>query len=55
MIDEIYHKPISYDATIREMQDAYKQLFGTKHFLDIVTDEIGNAMTDMINDMFVIM
>lgn len=55
MIDEIYQKPISYDATIREMQDAYKKLFGTEHFLDIVTEEIGNAMTDMINDMFVIM
>lgn len=55
MIDKIYQKPISYDATIREMQDSYKRLFGTQHFLDIVTDEIGNAMTDMINDMFVIM
>lgn len=55
MIDSIYIKPISYDATIREMQLAYKKLFGQQHFLDIITDEIGKAMTDMINDMFVIM
>lgn len=55
MMDTIYQKPISYDATIREMQEAYKKLFGTQHFLDIVTVEIGNVMTDMINNMFVIM
>ena len=54
MIDSIYNKPISYDATIREMQKAYQKLFATPRFYEIVAEELGGAMTDIINKMFVV-
>lgn len=54
IIDTIYAKYISYDATIRKMQETYKEIFATKDFADIIAEEIGNAMTDLINKMFII-
>lgn len=54
MIDSIYNKPISYDVTIREMQRAYQKLFATPRFYEIVAEELGGAMTDIINKMFVV-
>lgn len=53
-IDKIYIKPISYDATIREMQDTFKKIFATQAFTDIIAEEIGVAMTELINKMFII-
>jgi glycerol-3-phosphate dehydrogenase len=53
-IDKIYTKPISYDATIREMQDTFKKIFATQAFTDIIAEEIGVAMTELINKMFII-
>lgn len=36
------------------MQETYKEIFATKDFADIIAEEIGNAMTDLINKMFII-
>lgn len=54
IIDNVYCKPISYDATIREMQNTFRKIFATKEFEDIIADEIGSAMTDLVNKMFII-
>lgn len=54
VIDKVYNKPISYDATIREMQLTFKKIFGLPKFADILADEIGTAMTELVNKMFFI-
>lgn len=54
IIDDIYQRPISYDATIRLMQDTFKKIFGTQIFADIIAEEIGNAMTELVNKMFIV-
>ncbi|MGB4660011.1 MAG: hypothetical protein WBI07_12580, partial [Mobilitalea sp.] len=54
IIDGIYRKPISYDETIREMQLTFRKIFGLPKFADIIADEIGAAMTDLVNKMFII-
>ena len=52
VIDVIYRKPITYDATIREMQDTFKSIFENAEFATIVAEELGDAMTDLVNKMF---
>lgn len=54
IIDAVYKKPISYDATIREMQETFKKIFATQDFADIIAEEIGAAMTELVNKMFII-
>lgn len=53
-IDKIYQKPISYDATIREMQEKYKKIFATQTFADVIAEEIGKAMTELVNKMLIV-
>lgn len=53
-IDKVYQKPISYDQTMREMQETFKKIFATQAFVDIIAEEIGKAMTDLVNKMFII-
>lgn len=53
IIDSVYMKPISYDATIREMQKTFLQVFATEEFSQIIAEEIGDAMTELVNKMFV--
>lgn len=52
-IDSVYMKPISYDETIREMQTTFKEIFSAAEFFEILAAEIGIAMTDLVNKMFV--
>jgi GTP-binding protein EngB required for normal cell division len=54
IIDKVYSKPISYDATIREMQETFKKVFETRNFADIIAEEIGATMTELVNKMFII-
>lgn len=55
MVDIIYNEPfITYDETIRKIQASFKDFFGTNSFVDMVSNEIGNAMTELVNKMFVI-
>lgn len=54
VIDGIYRKSISYDATIREMQLSFQKMFAWPGFASIIADEIGTAMTDLVNKMFII-
>jgi GTP-binding protein EngB required for normal cell division len=53
-IDKVYQKPISYDQTMREMQETFKKIFASQAFADIITEEIGKAMTDLVNKMIII-
>ena len=53
-IDEIYQLPISYDETIRVMQQRFLEIFKTDHFCELISNEIGKAMTEMANKMFII-
>lgn len=53
LIDSIYFKPITYDATIREMQETFKAIFETNEFADLIAKEISEAMTELVNKMFV--
>lgn len=55
MVDEIYNESfITYDETIRKMQERFKNYFSTKEFLNMVSSEIGNSMTELVNKMFLI-
>lgn len=53
-IDRVYQKPISYDQTMREMQETFKRIFTTQAFADIIAEEIGKAMTDLVNKMIIV-
>lgn len=53
-IDGIYQMPISYDETIRIMQEKFLDIFKTKEFSKLIVEEIGKAMTEIANKMFII-
>ncbi len=53
-IDKVYQKPISYDQTMREMQETFKKIFATQAFADIIAEEIGKAMTDLVNKVIIV-
>lgn len=52
VIDLVYMKPISFDAIIREMQETFKAIFASEEFEKIIVKELGDAMTDLVNKMF---
>lgn len=54
IIDEVYQRPISYDKTMREMQETFKKVFATKKFAGIIIEEISKAMTELVNKMIII-
>ncbi|OAB38924.1 hypothetical protein [Paenibacillus glacialis] len=51
---QVYQKPISYDQTMREMQENFKKIFANQAFAAIIAKEIGDAMTDLINKMIIV-
>lgn len=51
-LEEIYYAPISYDETIREMQEKFKEIFASHKFMNLLADEIGAAMSELVNKMF---
>jgi hypothetical protein len=54
-IDEIYFMPgISYTETFKRMQSKFREIFGSKHFKEIVCDEINIVVSDIINKGFVV-
>ena len=55
MVDQKYNEPyITYDQTIRDMQENFIKFFSSERFADMLTTEISNAMTEIVNKMFVI-
>ena len=55
MTDAIYNKPfITYDETIRLMQENFKKQYGSLNFADVLAAEMSSAMTELVNKMFVI-
>lgn len=55
MVDSIYRDPsITYDETIRKMQKSFKECFASDEFMELLASEIGNAMTELVNKMFII-
>ncbi len=55
MVDKKYNESyITYDQTIREMQDNFIKFFSSASFAEMISTEIGNAMTELVNKMFVI-
>ena len=53
-IDDIYYDySLTYDETIRGMQFQFKKIFSTDRFFRIIAHEISEAMTDLVNKMFV--
>lgn len=53
-LTKTYNGQFSYDKTIRQLQVKFKKIFATNDFKDIVAEEIGNAMTELVNKFFVI-
>lgn len=53
-IDAVYQMPISYDDTIRIMQAKFLEIFKEDNFCNLIAKEIGTAMTEMANKMFII-
>lgn len=55
MVEQKYNEPyITYDQTIRDMQKNFLRFFASDQFTKMLSDEIGNAMTEVVNKMFVI-
>lgn len=55
MTDAIYNKPfITYDETIRLMQQNFKKQYGSPNFADVLAAEMSSAMTELVNKMFII-
>lgn len=55
MTDAIYNKPfITYDETIRLMQENFKKQYGSPNFADVLAAEMSSVMTELVNKMFVI-
>ncbi|WZL80633.1 hypothetical protein QBE53_12565 [Vallitaleaceae bacterium 9-2] len=50
---KIYNKPLGYDETMRMLQESFLKIFTSQKFDYIVLEEIGNAMTDIVNKMFI--
>lgn len=55
MVNSFYYNPyLTYDETIRKMQAQFKAFFESDAFMVMLADEIGSAMTELVNKMFVI-
>lgn len=55
MVNSFYYNPyLTYDETIRKMQARFKAFFESDAFMVMLADEIGSAMTELVNKMFVI-
>jgi hypothetical protein len=54
IVDRDYNWPISYNATIRKMQDDYKKIFAIPEFERIFAEEFGNVLTEYANKIFII-
>lgn len=55
MVNSFYHNPyLTYDETIRKMQAQFKAFFESEGFMVMLADEIGSAMTELVNKMFLI-
>lgn len=55
MVNSFYHNPyLTYDETIRKMQAQFKTFFESDAFMVMLADEIGSAMTELVNKMFLI-
>lgn len=55
MVNSFYYNPyLTYDETIRKMQAQFKTFFESDAFMVMLADEIGSAMTELVNKMFVI-
>lgn len=55
MVNSFYHNPyLTYDETIRKMQAQFKAFFESDAFMVMLADEIGSAMTELVNKMFLI-
>jgi hypothetical protein len=52
-LTSIYNKPIGYDETMRILQKEFLKIFASQRFARIVLEELGNAMTDIVNKMFI--
>lgn len=55
MVDEKYNEPfITYDQTIRDMQKNFLMYYSSDRFEKLLSKELGKAMTELINKMFII-
>ena len=55
MVNDIYHEPsFTYDEIIRKIQTGFLELFSSENFMELLAQEIGNAMTELVNKMFII-
>ena len=50
MVNDIYHEPsFTYDEIIRKIQTGFLELFSSENFMELLAQEIGNAMTELVN------
>ena len=55
MVNDIYHEPsFTYDEIIRKIQTGFLELFSSENFMELLAQEIGNAMTELVNKLFII-
>ncbi|KEI16743.1 hypothetical protein [Clostridium haemolyticum] len=54
-IDAIYFDSnISYTETFKQMQSKFREIFASEQFKEIICDEIGIAISEIINTGFIV-
>lgn len=53
LLKEAYHAQYNYDPSMRRVQWEFHKILGSEEFQNIIAEELGNCMTEMINKMFI--
>lgn len=53
-LTHIYRETPGYDKAMRKLQNTFRIFFGSEHFVTILTAELDQALTDMVNKTFII-
>jgi hypothetical protein len=53
VLTDEYNNYYDYDTAMRKVQLKFKWIFGTNGFRKIIADELGKAMTELVNKMIV--
>ena len=48
-----YDTYYDYDTAMRRLQEKFKEIFETSEFRKIVADELGEAMTELVNKIII--
>ena len=53
LVDE-YNSYYDYDISMRKLQEKFKEIFESDEFREILADELGKGMTELVNKMIIV-